>query len=81
MASTGRYLAKHNDAEAFACSLLIKSGLSDDHAGLMASCLVQADTRGVASCPLSAQTNTSIPADILRRIRMEWDDFSSKSSA
>ncbi|TDZ14239.1 L-sulfolactate dehydrogenase [Colletotrichum orbiculare MAFF 240422] len=46
MAST-RYYARPSEAEAFAKSLLVKSGLPEDDATLMAGCLVQADTRGV----------------------------------
>lgn len=47
MASQTRYYVKPSDAEAFAHSLLAKTGLPDGHALLMAKCLVQADTRGV----------------------------------
>jgi LDH2 family malate/lactate/ureidoglycolate dehydrogenase len=80
MASAGRYFAKQSDAEDFARSLLLKSGLPDDHAGLMARCLVQADTRGVASCPSSARIYSSKYADSLARTRTVWRDFSSISS-
>ncbi|KAI0387224.1 putative malate dehydrogenase [Hypomontagnella monticulosa] len=47
MASHIRYYVKESDAIAFSRALLLKSGLSDDDSSLMASCLVQADTRGV----------------------------------
>jgi LDH2 family malate/lactate/ureidoglycolate dehydrogenase len=47
MASQTRYYAKPTEAAAFAQSLLVKSGLSEEHAELMSKCLVQADTRGV----------------------------------
>ncbi|KAF7547233.1 hypothetical protein G7Z17_g7872 [Cylindrodendrum hubeiense] len=47
MASQTRYYASPADARVFAHSLLVKSGLPDDHADLMAKCLVEADTRGV----------------------------------
>ncbi|KAL5343751.1 hypothetical protein BJX70DRAFT_393803 [Aspergillus crustosus] len=49
MASTTqpRYYANPAEAEKFATSLLIKTGLSADDARSMAECLVLADTRGV----------------------------------
>ena len=80
MTSTNRYFAKQSDAEAFARSLLLKSGLPDDHAGLMARCLVQADTRGVASCPSFARTYSSTCVNSIARTRTVWRDFSSISS-
>lgn len=48
MSSTA-YYAKPNEAVAFAKSLLVKSGLPDEDATIMADCLVLADTRGVVS--------------------------------
>ncbi|KAF2014987.1 putative malate dehydrogenase [Aaosphaeria arxii CBS 175.79] len=47
MASTVRYYAKPSDAETFCKAALVKSGLSEADAGMMASCLVEADVRGV----------------------------------
>lgn len=47
MSSQTRYYVKPADAQAFAQSVLTKAGLPDDHAKLMADCLVQADVRGV----------------------------------
>ncbi|WYZ43985.1 hypothetical protein EsH8_VII_000421 [Colletotrichum jinshuiense] len=46
MSSTA-YYAKPNEAVAFAKSLLVKSGLPEEDATIMADCLVLADTRGV----------------------------------
>ncbi|OAA59795.1 Malate/L-lactate dehydrogenase [Niveomyces insectorum RCEF 264] len=45
--ASARYYVKPDDAAAFAEALLSKAGLSDEHAKLMANCLVQADARGV----------------------------------
>uniref|UniRef100_A0A8H7KB27 Malate dehydrogenase n=1 Tax=Bionectria ochroleuca TaxID=29856 RepID=A0A8H7KB27_BIOOC len=42
-----RYYANPAEARTFAKALLTKSGLPEDHAKLMAKCLVEADTRGV----------------------------------
>lgn len=42
-----RYYANPAEARTFAKALLTKSGLPEDHAELMAKCLVEADTRGV----------------------------------
>ncbi|KAJ0268960.1 hypothetical protein COL940_012883 [Colletotrichum noveboracense] len=47
MSTLARYYAKPSDAITFAKTLLVKSGLPEDDASLMAECLVQADTRGV----------------------------------
>lgn len=47
MASQTRYYAKPNLARTFTQTLLTKAGLSNEHALLMANCLVQADSRGV----------------------------------
>ncbi|KAH6951264.1 Malate/L-lactate dehydrogenase [Ilyonectria sp. MPI-CAGE-AT-0026] len=47
MASPARLYANPSEAADFARALLAKSGLPDEHATLMAHCLVQADTRGV----------------------------------
>lgn len=49
MASETRYYAKPAEATEFATALLAKAGLPEDHASLMAKCLVQADIRGVVS--------------------------------
>lgn len=47
MASQARYYAKPSEAQDFAAQLLLKAGLPQEHADLMARCLVQADVRGV----------------------------------
>ncbi|KAH8891490.1 putative malate dehydrogenase [Thozetella sp. PMI_491] len=47
MASSPRYYVNPADAVVFAQTLLSKAGLPEDHAQLMAECLVQADARGV----------------------------------
>lgn len=49
MASQARYYAKPSEAQDFAAQLLLKAGLPQEHADLMAKCLVQADVRGVVS--------------------------------
>ncbi|KAK1449562.1 malate/L-lactate dehydrogenase [Colletotrichum melonis] len=47
MSTPARYYANPSKAVTFAKTLLVKSGLPEDDATLMAECLVQADTRGV----------------------------------
>ncbi|KAF7532965.1 hypothetical protein G7054_g7471 [Neopestalotiopsis clavispora] len=47
MATPNRYYVKPTDAQAFAQAVLSKAGLPNEHAKLMADCLVQADVRGV----------------------------------
>lgn len=47
MASQARYYARPSEAQDFAAQLLLKAGLPQEHADLMAKCLVQADVRGV----------------------------------
>lgn len=61
MASQARYYAKPSEAQDFAAQLLLKAGLPQEHADLMAKCLVQADVRGVVSIlliPTEPQTPT-----------------------
>jgi len=52
MASQSRYYAQPSKAIRFAESLLVRAGLTKDHANLMAHCLAQADTRGVVCSDL-----------------------------
>ena len=49
MTTQVRFYANPAEVIDFADALLIKAGLPEDHAILMAKCLVQADTHGVIS--------------------------------
>lgn len=53
MSSSESHYIAPDAAASFAKAVLIKGGLSEDDAQMMANCLVQADVRGVVSCPLA----------------------------
>lgn len=62
MASQARYYVKPSEAQDFAAQLLLKAGLPQEHADLMAKCLVQADVRGVVGYPFpSSKTPNTRP--------------------
>lgn len=52
MSSSESHYIAPDAAASFAKAVLIKGGLSEDDAQMMANCLVQADVRGVVSCAL-----------------------------
>lgn len=63
MASQARYYAKPSEAQDFAAQLLLKAGLPQEHADLMAKCLVQADVRGVVgTLPIPQNPKPKSPA-------------------